>query len=153
MPPSFTGAPPWPRRSRRLSSGSLGGRAETVGVLTIVGVGVGLPSGMLFKIMPFLSWFHLQHRQLAARRFDLRIPHMHAFVPDQGARIQFGLHLAALGLLIAASALPASGLARPAGLALAVSAGYLGFLLVRCYLLYRRLSHRLEPMLQASEQG
>ena len=96
----------------------LGGRAETVGVLTIVGVGIGLPSGMLFKIMPFLSWFHLQHRQLAARRFDLRIPHMHAFVPDQGARIQFGLHLVALGLLIAASALPASGLARPAGIGL-----------------------------------
>jgi hypothetical protein len=131
----------------------LEGRAETVGVLLVVGVGVGLPSGMLFKIMPFLSWFHLQHRQLAARQFDLRIPHMHGFVPDRQARIQFGLHLAALGLLIAASALPDSGLARPAGLALAVSAAYLGFLLVRCYLLYRRLAHGLDSHLQTRARG
>lgn len=120
-----------------------GGRAEAVGVLLIVGVGVGLPSGMLFKIMPFLCWFHLQHRQLAARRLDLRIPHMHTFVPDRSARIQLGLHLSTLGLLTAAAALPDSGLARPAGLALAASAGYLGFLLVRCYLLYRRFARGL----------
>jgi hypothetical protein len=121
-----------------------GGRAETLGVLLIVGVGVGLPSGMLFKIMPFLSWFHLQHRQLAARRFDLRIPHMHVLMPDRQARIQFRLHLAALGLLVAATALPGLGLARPAGLALALSAGYLGVLLVRCYLRYRGFARLLD---------
>ena len=120
-----------------------GGRAETVGVLLLVGVGVGLPSGMLFKIMPFLSWFHLQHRQLAARRFDLRIPHMHTFIPEAQARIQFGLHLAALGLLVAATLVPGSGLARPAGLALALSAGYLGVLLTRCHLRYREMESRL----------
>lgn len=120
-----------------------GGRAETLGVLSIVGVGLGLPSGMLLKIVPFLSWFHLQHRQLAARRLDLRIPHMHAFVPERQARIQFGLHLTALGLLVAATALPGLGLARVAGLALGLSAGYLGVLLARCYLHYRRIARLL----------
>jgi len=119
----------------------LGGRAETIGVLLLVGV--GLPSGMLFKIMPFLSWFHLQQRQLAARRFDLRIPHMRAFIPERHARIQVGLHLAALGLLVAASLLPGRGLALPAGLALALSAGYLNLLLLQCYLRYRAFSRRL----------
>jgi hypothetical protein len=119
-----------------------GGRAETIGVLLLVGVGVGLPSGMLFKIMPFLSWFHLQHRQLAARRFDLRIPHMHAFIPEAQARLQFALHLIALGLLVATTLLPGNGLARPAGLALALSAGYLGMLLVRCDLRYREIERR-----------
>ena len=89
------------------------GPAETIGVLLLVGVGIGLPSGMLFKIMPFLSWFHLQHRQLAARRFDLRIPHMHGFVPEARARGQFALHLAALALLVAATIAPGHGLARP----------------------------------------
>lgn len=39
--------------------------AELLGVLLLVGVGVGLPSGMLLKILPFLCWFHLQSRQVA----------------------------------------------------------------------------------------
>lgn len=120
-----------------------GGRTETIGVLLLVGVGVGLPSGMLFKIMPFLSWFHLQHRQLAARRFDLRIPHMHTFIPEAQARIQFALHLAALGLLVMATLVPGIGLVRPAGLALALSAGSLTVLLARCYLRYREIASRL----------
>ena len=119
-----------------------GGRGETIGVLLLVGVGVGLPSGMLFKIMPFLSWFHLQHRQLAVRRFDLRIPHMHGFIPEVQARIQFALHLVALGLLVVATLIPGIGLARPAGLTLGLSAGYLGFLLIRCYLRYREIECR-----------
>ena len=119
-----------------------GGRAETIGVLLLVGVGVGLPSGMLFKIMPFLSWFHLQQRQLAARRFDLRIPHMHAFIPERRARIHWGLHLIALGFLVAANLAPGRGLAPLAGLALALSAGYLGLLLIGCYLRYRALARR-----------
>ena len=110
----------------------LGARPETLGVLLLVGVGVGLPSGMLFKILPFLSWFHLQHRQLAARRFDVRVPHMQVFIPDGRARIQFVLHLIALALLTAATLFPGAGLARPAGVALAVAAGYLGFLLGVC---------------------
>ena len=45
-----------------------------LGVLLLVGVGVGLPSGMLFKIVPFLCWFHLQQRQIAAGRFEVRVP-------------------------------------------------------------------------------
>ncbi|WP_295453818.1 hypothetical protein [uncultured Thiodictyon sp.] len=120
----------------------VGGRAETIGVLLLVGVGVGLPSGMLFKIMPFLSWFHLQHRQLAARRFDLRIPHMHGFVPEARARLQFWLHLGALGLLVAATIAPGHGLTRPAGVALAAATGYLGVLLGQCYLRYRAIARR-----------
>lgn len=50
----------------------LQGAPELIGSLLLVGVGVGLSSGMLFKIVPFLSWFHLQHRQLATGRLDVR---------------------------------------------------------------------------------
>jgi hypothetical protein len=116
----------------------LGGRSELVGVLVLIGVGVGLPSGMLFKIMPFLSWFHLQHQQLATRRFDVRVPHMHVFIPETQARIQFALYLVALLILAVAATFPTPGLARVGGLALIFSSGFLGWLLARSFLRFRR---------------
>ncbi|MBK5964448.1 hypothetical protein CCR95_10215 [Thiocystis minor] len=122
-----------------------GGRAELVGVLVLIGVGIGLPSGMLFKIVPFLSWFHLQHRQVATRRFDVRVPHMHTFIPEAPARIQFGVYLVALLALVAAAALPAfdvapgvgKSLARLGGFALVLSSGFLWFLLARSFWRFR----------------
>ena len=39
-------------------------------------------NGMLYKIMPFLSWFHLQNRQLALMCFSVNIPHMKALQSD-----------------------------------------------------------------------
>jgi hypothetical protein len=106
---------------------SLGAPAEPLGVLLLVGVGVGLPSGMLLKIVPFLCWFHLQSRQLALGRFDLRVPHMHRLLPEAWARWHPAIHGGALALLAGATWLPA--LARPAGLALMVSALWLAALL------------------------
>ncbi|MFB1499593.1 hypothetical protein [Thiocapsa sp. N5-Cardenillas] len=112
-----------------------------VGVLLLVGLGVGLPAGMLFKIMPFLTWFHLQHRQLAARRFDLRIPHMGSLLSIPLAQAQVGLHLLALGLLCGSVFVPA--LARPAGLVLALSSALLLGLLIGVARTYRRIDARL----------
>ena len=113
-----------------------------IGVLLLVGLGVGLPAGMLFKIMPFLTWFHLQHRQLAARRFDLRIPHMGGLLPVRWAHAQVGLHLLALGLLCGSVLVPA--LARPAGIVLASSALVLLVLLIGVARTYRRFAARLD---------
>ncbi|CRI63883.1 conserved membrane hypothetical protein [Thiocapsa sp. KS1] len=112
-----------------------------VGVLLLVGLGVGLPAGMLFKIMPFLTWFHLQHRQLAAGRFDLRIPHMGGLLSIRWAQAQVGLHLLALGLLCGAVFVPA--LARPGGLILALSSAVLLVLLIGVARTYRRFAERL----------
>lgn len=112
-----------------------------IGILLLVGLGVGLPAGMLFKILPFLAWFHLQHRQIATGRFDLRIPHMGSLLPLGWARLQFGLHLLALLLAVAAIFLPV--LARPAGLALVLAALVLEGLLVRVVLAYWRASRAL----------
>ncbi|MFD2110648.1 hypothetical protein [Thiorhodococcus fuscus] len=124
-----------------------GGRAEPIGVLAFVGVGIALPSGMLFKIMPFLSWFHLQYRQLSGRRFDVRIPHMHAFIPECSALIQFGLYLVALFLLLLAAAWPervfSVWLVRLGGLATVGAIGFLWWLQWRCYAQYRSFSRRL----------
>lgn len=114
---------------------ALGAPATAVGLLLLVGLGVGLPAGMLFKIMPFLAWFHLQHRQLASGRFDLRIPHMGNLLAARWSRVQLGLHLTSLILVLAASLVPA--LARPAGMALALSAAVLWVLLVGVARTYR----------------
>lgn len=119
----------------------LGGSAVAVGVLALVGVGLGLPAGMLFKIVPFLAWFHLQHRQLAGGRFDVRVPHMRSFLPERWARVQLATHAAALAALLAALAW--RPLAVPAGVLLAASALLLEGLLVVAVLRYRRIALRL----------
>lgn len=114
-----------------------------IGVLGLLAVGVGLTAGMLLKIVPFLGWFHLQHRQIALRRFDLRVPHMRAFLPETWARAQLAAHLIALAALLLALAEPRIGWI--AGVLLSLSALTLEVLLVVAALRYRRLAGRLVP--------
>jgi hypothetical protein len=126
----------------------LGGRAELIGVMTLLGIGVGLPSGMLLKIMPFLSWFHLQHRQVARRRFDVRLPHMQLFLPERWARAQFWVFVAALAALMAAAAAPGLAwswvLARAGGVLVLASAALLWWLQWSCYRTYLEVRRRLD---------
>jgi hypothetical protein len=113
------------------------GPSLVVGVLALFGVGVGLPSGMLFKIVPFLCWFHLQSRQVATQRFDYRIPTMHGFLAERAARFHVGVHVAALVLLISGASI-APGMVRLAGLTLAISSALLAGLLAHAAMVYRR---------------
>lgn len=117
-------------------SSALAAPPTLTGILLLAGLGLGLPAGMLFKILPFLAWFHLQHRQITTGRFDLRLPHMGTLLPLAWARAQFGLHGLALLLLMGAVFIPA--LARPAGLVLVLSALVLQGLLLGVILAYRR---------------
>jgi hypothetical protein len=110
--------------------------AELLGILLLVGVGIGLPSGMLLKIVPFLCWFHLQSHQISLGRLRVRIPHMHRLLPDRPARWQAGLHAAALGLLLAGLWQPP--LARAGGVLLALSALWLLALLGAAAWRYRK---------------
>jgi len=113
----------------------LGAPDSLIGVLLLVGVGIGLPSGMLFKIVPFLCWFHLQQRQIATGRFDVRVPHMHGFLPERLTRWQWWLHLGALVTLVAAVAEPR--LTLPGGGLLLVASLLLAGLLGNAALRYR----------------
>jgi hypothetical protein len=88
-------------------------------VLALAGFAVSVIDGMLYKIVPFLAWFHLQ-----ASVGPKRAPHMKKILSDETQRVHFGLHAAAVALLLAAVAWP-EPLARIAGLALAVSAAAL----------------------------
>ena len=111
-----------------------------IGLLILV-VGFGLPSGMLFKIVPFLCWFHLQSRQLALGRMQVRIPHMHRLLPDAPSRWQAAPQVAAV--LLSAAGLIAPSLAAAGGLMIAVSASWLLALLGTAVWRYRKASRAL----------
>ncbi|MCZ7565468.1 MAG: hypothetical protein M5U08_18150 [Burkholderiales bacterium] len=86
-----------------------------LGVVAVAGVALSVINGMLYKIAPFLSWFHLQ-TTVAGRA---SVPHMRKILAEAAQRAQFRAHLAALALLLAAPWWPV--LAYPGGLALAAS--------------------------------
>jgi hypothetical protein len=70
-----------------------------LGVLFIGGFAVSVVSGMLYKIVPFLAWFHLQ-AQLQARAGS--IPTMKDMIAERWKRWQFRLHFVACLLLVGA---------------------------------------------------
>lgn len=86
-------------------------------MLFIGGFAVSVVNGMLYKIVPFLAWFHLQ-AQLQARAGN--IPTMKDMIAEGRTRWQFRFHLAACGLLAAGLFWPS--LAHAGGLMLALSA-------------------------------
>lgn len=108
----------------------------TVGVLALAGVAVAVPSGVLYKVAPFLAWFHLQGEQIARGRLDVAVPHMKSFVSDRAAYVHFALHAAALVLLLGALA-GWEMLARPAGVLFTAASVVQGVNLLRVYLRFR----------------
>ena len=94
----------------------------TLGVLSIFGVFVSVISGMLYKILPFLCWLHLQ--QVGMARGIYKTPHMGVFLAEKRMRLQFFWHKATLALLLVGIAFPS--LFRLSGVALGVSFALLG---------------------------
>lgn len=111
-----------------------GGQSLAPGVLFIAGFALSTVNGMLYKIVPFLTWYHLQ------QTIGRDAPNVNQIIPERHARLQFALHLLAVSLLLAACYWPAP-LARPAGALLAASSLLLWFNLLRAMGLYRRLRH------------
>jgi len=102
-----------------------------IGVLAIFGFAGSVISGMLYKIMPFLAWFHLQSMCGPGER----APNMKKILPDARQRLQFRSQVLALALLCAAALWPGPFVV-PAGLALAATAGLLEInmlIVVRAY--------------------
>lgn len=105
-----------------------------LGVLALPGLFLCVITGMLYKIMPFLNWLHLQQQGSAG----MPVPNMKQMIPEASMRGQMRLHFAALGLLLAAVPWPA--LTLPAGLAFTASCLWLEWNLVgaaRTYARYR----------------
>jgi hypothetical protein len=114
----------------------------TLGMLFIVGFGYSVINGMLYKIVPFLVWYHLQH----SMRKGQRAPSVRDVIPDSIAVRQFAAHLIALLLLVGATLWPA-GLTHAAALALAVSSGWLWLNLFQATRLYLRVKRNAESSL------
>lgn len=104
-----------------------------LGMLFIVGFAVSVVNGMLYKIVPFLIWFHLQSRMVGTAA---KVPNMREILPEKKMRRQMWLHFAAAPLLAAATLLPP--LIYPAALAFGASMLLLEANLLFAYGVYRR---------------
>jgi hypothetical protein len=88
----------------------------TIGILALAGAAVSVIAGMLYKIVPFLGWFHLQ-----ASIGPKGAPHMKKFLGDSPQQLHLRVHLVAVAALVAAAWWP-QPLVYVAAAALAASA-------------------------------
>jgi len=104
-----------------------------LGILYMVGFVVSAISGMLYKIVPFLIWFHLQSRHIS----QSGLPTVNEIIPENRARQQMFVHLSALLLLLLAVIWP-QWFVYPAGLLTAASFLLLAVNLIRACRMYSR---------------
>lgn len=112
------------------------------GMLAIVGFGYSVINGMLYKIVPFLVWYHLQNRLAGGAT---KAPNVRQILPDASAENQFRAHLAAVVLLTAAPVAP-QWLAQPAALIFGFSSAWLGLNLMKAARLYRDMARAQLPV-------
>lgn len=113
------------------------------GILVAVGGYMSLILGMLYKIVPFLSWLHLQN--LGKGRVPA--PNMSKILSESAAMRQTASHVVALAGLVAAAVAPA-WFARPAGLALVVASGWLFANFGLAYWRFRRHAREMACLAQ-----
>lgn len=122
---------------------------NVLGVLVLLGVVVSIPIGMLYKIVPFLAWFHLQQAQIQTRRLAVRVPHTGLLLTGRWAKGQWVLHLCALGVLLMAP-LAGDTAVRAGGVLLVLAALLLGITLGQVFLKYLRVRAELwRPLAEA----
>jgi hypothetical protein len=98
--------------------------AVLVGVLSVIGFALSVINGMLYKIVPFLIWLHLQNT------VGGRVPHIKRILPEPPARWHARLHLASIALLCLAAVWPRVFL-YPGAVLSALSGAILGGILLR----------------------
>lgn len=116
------------------------------GILALVGGFMSVTIGMLYKIVPFLVWLHLQN--LGGGR--VLAPSMHKVIAARQIERQAQSHFLSLALLLTAVFWP-EWLAFPAGLAIVLANAWLLRNLLAAGAFYRR--HRLQIAAVASVGG
>ena len=112
-----------------------------LGLLIIVGCIQSVICGMLYKIVPFLAWLHLQAAGVKGAK-------MHDFIPQSRAQLQLRLHGISLALLLAVPLWPQAAV--PALLAYAVN-----FAVLQCNLMqaaWHYLNRRRPAPMPLSDQ-
>ncbi len=115
-------------------------RPVFLAALFLAGVAVSLIMGMLYKIVPFLVWFHL------ASRGNFSIPTVKHVISDGPIRLQFVLHAVfLLSFFISLSGFTSfSNGAAVSGVFLAIDGGFLFYQIFTSVRKYEKAS-RLEP--------
>lgn len=117
-----------------------------LGILFIIGFGYSAINGMLYKIVPFLVWYHLQ-TQLAGG--IAKAPNVKQILSERVAKRQFYAHAAALVLLLGATVWP-DQVARLAGATFIVSSCWLWLNLLDAMRTYRDTLRRHGIFAQAA---
>jgi hypothetical protein len=107
-----------------------------LGALVIAGTFVSLINGMMYKIVPFLCWLHLQ-RQAG---IGGTVPNMREIAPERAQRLQLRLHFASVTLLLLATFYAEVLVA--AGAAFAASCAWLGWNLIDAVRRYQGFRNR-----------
>ena len=103
-------------------------------ILLILGFVYSVINGMLYKIVPFLIWYHLQERMVGS---GMKAPNVKEVIADRAASKQIFLHLAGLILLLAAAIWPTL-FARAAAVVFGLSSAALAWNLYQAMRVYRR---------------
>jgi hypothetical protein len=114
-----------------------------LGMLMIVGFAMSVINGMLYKIVPFLVWFHLQSRRGANGQ---KVPNVRKILPESSTRRQMWLHFAALASLITSVYFPTI-FTYPAALLIGASNFLLLLNIISASRIYRRLNIRIAKRL------
>ncbi|MCU7806327.1 MAG: hypothetical protein KZQ73_00420 [Candidatus Thiodiazotropha sp. (ex Semelilucina semeliformis)] len=108
-----------------------------VGTLLLWGVCLTVPIGVIYKIIPFLCWFHLQGMQIKREKLTYTLPSMKYFIRERSAKAHYYMHMSSFCLLLIAFMLPAP-FTRLAGLAFTLSSLYLFKNILFAFLRFRR---------------
>ena len=114
-----------------------------VGIAALIGVLSSVTAGMLYKILPFLAWMHMQN--YGATLGIRRLPHMGSYLSDVWAWRHFWIHAAALGFSLAACLSPAV-FSRVAGAFLLIAFILLGYNLLTAVRRFVHTRERLVPL-------
>ncbi|MBT3048200.1 MAG: hypothetical protein AB2594_06065 [Candidatus Thiodiazotropha sp.] len=113
-----------------------------VAVFLLAGVCITMPIGIIYKVIPFLCWFHLQGLQVKQGRRSSRLPSMKHYISDRDARRHYILHMTAILLMAAATLMPAL-FARLSGLFFSLASLYFLRNLLFALLRYRAQQNAL----------
>jgi len=110
-----------------------------LGTTYIAGFAASVINGMLYKIVPFLVWFHLQSRHIG----QTGLPTVKEIIPDRRKNRQMLVHMSAL-LLLAAAVIWSGWFAYAAGILFAVSFLLLAFNLLAASRTYLQTKANLD---------
>jgi hypothetical protein len=102
-----------------------------LGILFLTGFAASAVNGMLYKILPFLLWYHLGAMGVPRRA----VPGVNAWISDRTAKGQCFAYAVAVAMLPVSVYVPAC--ARPGGLLFTAAMGWLGFLMLSAARRYR----------------